>query len=845
MMANRSSKNNNNSTNLSSVSVSKIQLKSPKYGMHPPQHPTEKKQQQQSHQPYVARTCSTATASVTSQEYSNHTRSTRSGHSKNSRTTKSSNDSSSNKIVVSSFSNLATQSIGQGKYQQALEYYQLALIDYTKDITKATVVELVNAAATCFNLGALAKKLHDYPQAAQYFTQAQHMYRQSGTLVETYVRSGSTTGPVSSSAASSVSSSSVSTYACQVCLLQLIAETLQARAHLHYKYQSLTDDAVKCHEEVIELLEENTNTNNTSPSLEYDTIYHKIHFTVLSRHVRWQLLVTSLQALGKFYVEKGELEDAIVAYQDTLSILKKLNDSQIESTGQRQEEILQILRALSNIFIKSNLESTDMRKLERAAFLQEDLENWEQAMQFWERVLYCQSKEHGDDSLEVSTALGQLARVMVLEGNLEGGLDLYQATANISLKNQQNQNNSNSSSNNIIMNNNTNTNSTTPPEDSVMFSIPEDIFSNILDLYNELDRIPDAIDWLKSLLSRSERREDQARIQLELGKLYLHQGFIHAASDALYLSLELFDGEDESAFEFLKKVEFLEKRGDNDDSDDEGEEESGPVDTVDTAAAAAAPTGIADDGDVGMACLTAITEEGESAFLREDTSALASQVNAASSNNDDTLFDEDDSDSEDLSNLMAEDDDDDDLQRTGTNSDNSPSKMKNALTSDIDRISWEPNEEEKKEEDVLRILHSNGATGDGLMKEEKIILQLHHPSSENILISGEESMPSIDGSPRKTTTPNNAQHIDKNELYSKRAEMLLDINSDTLRQQVFSYSIVTKLTQNACLTPAAETLVRYEHYKMGSCTAVRYRIRVLVLPRRHTKGVLYTKIRYK
>ena len=146
-----SSKSEDQRTSCSSVSISNnIELKSPKYGMHPPQHPTTDKQyhhqqqiihnqQQQHHQrqhPHHLRvtTSTSATASITSQsqEYSNHSHNNNSSHSKNSSTSTNTggggsvNSGSSsrgggggggnNNIVVSSFSNLATQSIGQGKY---------------------------------------------------------------------------------------------------------------------------------------------------------------------------------------------------------------------------------------------------------------------------------------------------------------------------------------------------------------------------------------------------------------------------------------------------------------------------------------------------------------------------------------------------------------------------------------------------------------------------------------------------------------------------------------------------------------------------------------------------------
>ena len=782
-----SSQSQDQRTSCSSVSISNnIELKSPKYGMHPPQHPTTDKQyhhqpqiihnqQQQHHQrqlPHHLRVTSStsATASITSQsqEYSNHSHNNNSSHSKNSSTSTNTggggsvNSGSSsgggggggggnNNIVVSSFSNLATQSIGQGKYRKAFEYYQLALQDYLKggiennnsnnqqqqEIPAATtVVELVNAAATCFNLGALAKKLHEYPQAAEYFSQAQRMYKQSGNLVEQYVRTlpnnnnnnnnnNNTAAMVGISPSSS--SSSISTLSCQVCLLQLIVETLQARAHLHYKYQDLIDDAIECHEQAIEVLQDT----------QYDTYtsYCRIQFTILSQQTRWQLLITSLQALGKFYVEKGEIEDAIVAYQDTLSILTKLND--FSSQQQRQDEITQILRALSNIYMQTNLESTDIRKLERSAILQEDVNNWEKAMQCWERVLYCQSKEYGEESIEVSIALAQLARVMVLEGNLEGALDLYHATANISLKNKNNNNNKNIIDSATVA---------TEEDVPIMFSIPEDVFCSILDLYNELDQIPDAIGWLKSLLSKSEQREDQARIQLELGKLYLDQGFFHTASDSLYLSLELFDGEDdESVFELLKKVETLQNNN-NQNSTTTSCTGKGEEDEEQQSTDTATDNTVNDDGDddVCRTSLTAITEEGESAFASAITASLNEDVDDV----DDFL-----------------DDDKNMIIATTTTTTHDNIEMDGNCADPISRIMAE---EKKEEEEILHVNSPKEATTEVTKEMQTVPLEL---------LPREDSKSSIDSSPQNK--PSNAQPpIDKNELYSKRADMPVFISDN-------------------------------------------------------------------
>jgi tetratricopeptide (TPR) repeat protein len=533
----------------------------------------------------TATTTRTTTPSLpyrpTSSTVSGSTPSSTSGHSRNSKgggggggssTGSGSSRSNNSNIVVSSFSNLATQSIAQGKYRQAYEYYQLALQDYLKD--RRTVVELVNAAATCFNLGALAKKLHEYQQSAQYFCEAQDLYQQASDIVDRHVsrnRIGRKQGSEREGrqALPSTSSSSSSSNSCQVCLLQLLVETLQARAHLHYKYESLIDEAVECHEQVVELLEDNAEQHRRQQK--QDTIYYKIQFTVLSTEGRRQLLVTSLQALGKFYVEKGELEDAIAAYQEALSLLRKTNGSskseeeeegegeEVNSTEQRQVEIVQILQALSDVFLQKNVHTTDVAQLERIALVQEDLENWDKALQCWERVLYNQSQKHGEESVEVATTLTQLARVMIMEGNLEGSLDLYHAAANIFLKNEA--------------------------------FLSDDIFTQITGLYKELDQISSAIAWLKSLVVRCPRREEQAQIQYQLGKLYLDQGLFHAASDSLCLSSDLCDGKDGKVLELMKDVESLRKR-------------VGMSKRVET--------------DHGRPGLAAITEDGESALAYEE-----------------------------------------------------------------------------------------------------------------------------------------------------------------------------------------------------------------------------------
>jgi tetratricopeptide (TPR) repeat protein len=225
------------------------------------------------------------------------------------------------------------------------------------------------------------------------------------------------------------------------------------------------------------------------------------------------------------------------------------------------------------------------------------------------------------------------------------------------------------------------------------------------------------------MLSRSERREDQARIQLELGKLYLHEGFIHDASNALYLSLELFDGEDESAFELLQRVEFLGQRDNHERMRQSSEIDSRSND-------------IADEQRVGVDSLPAIIEDGESDFFTEGTSALTSSLSAALRDGNSKGAKDDDNDSEDLSKILTEIDKADDhyLQQ---NCDDSPSE---ATDSQQDRhyATSELLEDEEDEEEFSQQIDKT----DGLYStpvEVKEIYSNDSPSNERPEITNTET----------------------------------------------------------------------------------------------------------
>jgi tetratricopeptide (TPR) repeat protein len=404
-------------------------------------------------------------------------------------------------ILISRHSTMAAHAIGDGNYRQALAYYQLALGEYLDG--SPTVVELVNAAATCFNLGALSKKLQNYRQATQYYSQAEELYKSCSKKVRRAPDDGSATDTSS-----------------EVCLFQLIVETLQARAHLNYKYQKWLDEAIECHEEVIDVLEQQIEDDR-------DVVYFKIHFTGLSKEDRWKLLTRSLQSLGKFYVERGDFEDGLVAYQEALAVLKE-QDSETLSTQQRQEELTQIIKALSDIYMKKYSATIKVPQLQRLAHLQADLSNWEGALTCWEQVLYLESQEHGEISTQVANVLCQIARVFTMQGNREGALDLYHAAI---ARYQQ-------------------TNS----------QLPREAVGNTTNLFCQLQLHEDALDYMDDLIESVQTREETAWILCQRGRICLELGRLNDASEALCQSAELCDSEDDYVFKLLQKLEFLQQR---------------------------------------------------------------------------------------------------------------------------------------------------------------------------------------------------------------------------------------------------------------------------------------------
>lgn len=402
-------------------------------------------------------------------------------------------------VMLSAHSSLAAKAMREGNYDEALDRYRLALNDYLDGTP--SVVESVNAAATCFNLGALSKKLQQHESACTYFRQAENIYRRCIRTVQT------SSGPAKSD-----------DVLCDVCLLRLVIETLQARAHVHYKHQQSADEAIECHDEVLKLLENGVSDYR-------DVTIYRIKFVGLTVKQRRLFLVRSLQSLGKLYVEKGDFEDGFIAYQETLTILQE-GDVEKSFKGTREDELVSIIKALSDMRMRKP--SQKVSQLQRLARMEENSDNWEQAIACRERILFLESQQHGEESSAVAHALCEVARVMTLQGNAEGALDLYHAAF---AKYHQTK---------------------TP--------LPRQAVGNMTNIFCQLLMHDEAMECLDRLLAQARTMEEKAWILCQRGRMYLEQGLLEEAGQSLYQSAMMFDLNDEYVFELLRKVEFLRRR---------------------------------------------------------------------------------------------------------------------------------------------------------------------------------------------------------------------------------------------------------------------------------------------
>ena len=238
-----------------------------------------------------------------------------------------------------------------------------------------------------------------------------------------------------------------------VCLDEMIVSTLQKRASVHLQRQEkkYALDAIECHQEVIDFLVDlneslQDHTTRCSPSSSH--LVEGVAFHPISLRKHTELLMLSLETLGCLYrtvtIEPARLE----CLEDALELLRERQ----KDDDRVPHAVARILTSMSNIYVgvgelDSAFDSLDeaidillsteevpyraLDCLDQLGTCFEDGKRYEQAMQCFEKTALVRSQVLGNNSSAVAKSLVNVARVMELQGNVEGSLDLYRAAQSI------------------------------------------------------------------------------------------------------------------------------------------------------------------------------------------------------------------------------------------------------------------------------------------------------------------------------------------------------------------------------------------------------------------------------
>ena len=185
-------------------------------------------------------------------------------------------------------------------------------------------------------------------------------------------------------------------------------------------------------------------------------------FRPLTQEEHTQFLILSLESLGTLYKRAGDRDDGIAAFQEALDIVRKRYEEEeklhgdAESVGQLLDSMTKILRALSEIYFergdvdravdalhdvmdiklsRAELPSDEaMEAMEKMGQANEQMENYDKALACYEKALLARSRCLGEDHIDIAKSLINVARVMELQGNAEGSMDLYRAAQAIYAK---------------------------------------------------------------------------------------------------------------------------------------------------------------------------------------------------------------------------------------------------------------------------------------------------------------------------------------------------------------------------------------------------------------------------
>ena len=348
------------------------------------------------------------------------------------------------------------------------------------DVDIVMMVTAINAAACYRNMGAVARILHESPDIIDHYLHcAQYLYQLVQECVEQDVK---TTGNDSETLSKNDKNE-------VICLSQMIVETLQSRAVNYVEFGSNISLAIACHQECIQeiLLRAMPTSRTVSTSLADGIVlislsklkwmelmtYSLQYLGSLYRTVIPESIVTLQTFQESIHVVKGnipwdEFETIFHGHRhndDTGRLVLDENESTMKTYRHVIDTVIELLRTLSEIYteycsrqkddddkhnfamdcaidtlhdamdmelqynsachVEPNAEA--LQAIDQMGLANEQLQQYDKALACYEKALLARSQYYGENHIDVAKSLINVARIMEVQGNVEGGLDLYRA----------------------------------------------------------------------------------------------------------------------------------------------------------------------------------------------------------------------------------------------------------------------------------------------------------------------------------------------------------------------------------------------------------------------------------
>ena len=545
-------------------------------------------------------------------------------------------------------------------YQRALMVYQTALSSSSSEATASpeevelSVVDTCNAAATLHNMGAVYTALQQADEALQCYSDAESLYRECRDRLPSHGNSNSKQQQQKVPQEEEEDNDAET-----ICLTALIAETLHHRSKIYESSVWDSVAALECHEACVELLSSDTTaTNNVvcvddvyfqplcppderlwwltqsycalsklykhsdtpQDGLEVLQAWHALLETHLANPNtvaednatndtnQWRKsLADCCRQLSDYYFGQDDMARGIDSLYQAMDLTLQIQQQQNVSTSMNSSHSSSSTSTSSteggNTKEKSSLHTTVaalshelLQQMNALASTQEHRGDYDQALVCYEKVLLLVSRYLGENHIEVAETLVNIGRVMELQGNAAGGLDLYHAAHTIyqaAIKDGAEGTNGSVFFGEQGVDSSTST--TTDNNDDYdramsMRAATESVvrIANVLmgqkrweeavDFLRELPQAKEWLSWLddaSSTADASQRKSptaspprdstpsvDQAIVFRELGRAYMGMGSLAKAKQCLLESARRLEGTDheEDVFELLMHVEFCQKQ---------------------------------------------------------------------------------------------------------------------------------------------------------------------------------------------------------------------------------------------------------------------------------------------